>query len=649
MKRRKPGEDRKFLVQTPKQYPWMLLDAVLTAVEPTIGEDDLYPFALGVVRNRSVEGLEVLADKWSPQCMGPLDLSVEEFDAKYQVGSLLKRYQFAGAKDARIQKALEGFMDAEAACATVNAQGTGLTDEVKRSMRDFIRKVLGEEVDVDSILVHARHGPGASLETSGGKVTAYYKFAETPYTVTEGARPYARYLITQDARWIGAVQDEYREVHGIPKHALIRESEMFSWLFETSVGNRITFVPKDARKDRPIAIEPRMNLYLQLGVDGFIRRRLKKFGCNLDSQLKNQRFAYLGTISKDARNFATLDLSMASDTVSLELCKELLPSEWFALLCDLRSETGTVDVDQAFSLKYAKMSSMGNGFTFALESLLFLAAARAAVGLSDHPWDLREDIAVYGDDIVVPGDCYEDCCSILQAMGFRVNPEKSFSTGEFRESCGCDYYKGTWVRPVHVTNGVGHIKELFAICNRLRFSSAIRTEGEGTPSLTHVAQSLAETWIPPQFSRFVGPPSQEEFDTYLHRPVSSSVPRKKGGMYEFRRIVTVPTRKKGKKFLFRKLMASLKGGPERAAWASAMDRERVLFSASDGAARALIWSMAYLHPESPEWVPPTMRKQVPAHLNKAGDVFAVTERSSVSVRVVLSRTSFWFDDYERFL
>jgi hypothetical protein len=90
---------------------------------------------------------------------------------------------------------------------------------------------------------------------------------------------------------------------------------------------------------------------------------------------------------------------------------------------------------------YHKFSSMGNGCTFGLESLIFAAAARA-VG--------SRDFCVYGDDIIIETELYEPLVTLLSALGFTTNSEKSFNQGPFRESCGVDAYLGTDITPFYV-------------------------------------------------------------------------------------------------------------------------------------------------------------------------------------------------------
>jgi hypothetical protein len=178
-----------------------------------------------------------------------------------------------------------------------------------------------------------------------------------------------------------------------------------------------------------------MNIRLQLSVGSFIRYRLKKFGVDLNDQTINQRRAKFGSITS---KLATIDLSMASDTLALELVWELLPVEWACLLDDLRSKY-TLWPDKLWR-KCEKFSSMGNGFTFELESLVFYALASA----------VTEGVSVYGDDIIVPTSVFHDVLDVLEGAGFKSNTAKSFASGWFRESCGADMFRGLDCTPVYL-------------------------------------------------------------------------------------------------------------------------------------------------------------------------------------------------------
>jgi len=224
-------------------------------------------------------------------------------------------------------------------------------------------------------------------------------------------------------------------------------------------GNRVITVPKNYKTDRTIAVEPDMNIYVQKGIGGVIRNRLRAIGVNLDDQTKNQRLAKIGSISG---RLATIDLSMASDTISRLIVKKLIRSDWLDALGQCRSHFGVLPSGE--KIFYQKFSSMGNGYTFELETLIFLSLALAHAKLHGEEVDR---ISVYGDDIVVPSTMAAGFCGLLSWCGFTPNPKKSYSSGPFRESCGKHYYSGYDITPFYVKKYDSSLRSLFKIHNQI--------------------------------------------------------------------------------------------------------------------------------------------------------------------------------------
>lgn len=221
----------------------------------------------------------------------------------------------------------------------------------------------------------------------------------------------------------------------------------------TTDANRIVCVPKNWKVYRTIAAEPVGNLPIQLGVDSYLKGRLRRMvGIDLTDQSVNRSFARKGSIDN---RYATVDLSMASDTMAYNLIPYLLPFDWFEFLNRLRSRSYKGPFGEG---KYAMFSSMGNGFTFSLETLIF-AAACSAVGSRDY--------VVYGDDIALEADRYDDLRSLLGYLGFQVNTAKSFASGPFRESCGADYHDGINIRPFFLKNDEFNKAEACQVINNL--------------------------------------------------------------------------------------------------------------------------------------------------------------------------------------
>lgn len=198
--------------------------------------------------------------------------------------------------------------------------------------------------------------------------------------------------------------------------------------------------------DRSIAIEPSGNVYFQLALGSAIRARLRRSGLDLDNaHLNHRKMAQESSV--DGR-FATLDLSNASDTLCKNLVKVLLrDTPWLERLEDLRSPKTLVDGKWVVLEKF---SSMGNGYTFELETLVFLGICAECLKLSGIQPLLGVNLTIFGDDIIIPTECVRLVTSALAWCGFTTNSSKSFSTGYFRESCGGDYYDGDPVRGVYV-------------------------------------------------------------------------------------------------------------------------------------------------------------------------------------------------------
>lgn len=537
--------------RVPGDYPWKILGWLTDDLRQFLSIDELTRLQ-SIIRSRDLEEYWKLSEDWGLQSTLQSCTEPWKFAAKYQLAVLLKKFQFATDKDLRRQSAIEKFASGEASCKAFNQHGyTALSVakeewmvEVFTYAQSFLQKLLGFELpDLGVLTDRSRHGPGATTGTEGPMVSSYFKFEAWPYHCTARAYGMARRLIQSDERWLGALEDSYRERNDIPKHRILSQQAFWANVIEIVPGNRIAFAPKDARTERTIAIEPTLNVYLQLGVDGFIRRRLKRWGVDLDSQEKNKELARLGSITGV---YCTLDLANASNTISRKLCELLLPRDWYDLLMDLRSPQGDLE---GLIFPYEMMSSMGNGYTFALESAIFTAVIYA-VQKTRLGRFYRDSFAVFGDDLIVTSDIVEDVVTALTSCGFRINDAKSFCTGFTRESCGTDWYRGRPLRPVFLDTIPKTVDELFCDYNRIKRNLCLRFGIEEGRVLRGIYK-----WIPEEFRDFMGPYSNEDFASYIHW--ACPVRPFRGSVYTFRRLYRTVRRLKGRNFLFRKLMHDL--------------------------------------------------------------------------------------------
>lgn len=312
-----------------------------------------------------------------------------------------------------------------------------------KSVKTSIGKLLGRLPDD---LVSARHGPGATYLDRGAFTTVPHKMSSQP-TVTHDAA--ALLPFWEETAWFRSLAHEFPD-----------RSEPLRVR-----GNRFTSVPKDGTTERGIAIEPSLNVYFQLGVGRCLRSRLKRVGIDLDDgQSLHRRVACEASRSKNG-HLATIDLSSASDTVCKNLVRLLVPGSWLDLLETLRSPTTVVD-GKTHHLQ--KFSSMGNGFTFELETLLFYSiSAQAMIEQGVQP-QAGVNLLVYGDDIIVPTECAEGVLSALRYLGFTPNLRKTYVRGLFRESCGGDYFDGVPVRGHYLKEFPREPSDWISLANGLR-------------------------------------------------------------------------------------------------------------------------------------------------------------------------------------
>lgn len=346
--------------------------------------------------------------------------------------------------------AVQTFEKAELQCAGTNKRlklypvqcETDVSAVIHRA-REKIRRLLGV-VDsnlIDYIADHAGFGPGVTTTVKGSWLSALNKCSNTQ-EVTVGLNHMLETSLDR-SDW-----PSFWAIH----NRTVRD------------GNVVTFVPKNAKTDRTIAVEPGINAFFQKGVGKYFRTRLRRWGINLNDQSINQQLARIGSVDGSV---ATLDLSCASDTVAKALVELLLPSDWYCLLSMLRSPNFLLDGE---TRSYEKHSSMGNGYTFELESVIFASLAMSSC--DELGVDYNSDLLhVYGDDIIVPTQVVDLLTRSLQYSGFSINTEKSYSTGLFRESCGADWYNGKQCTPFYLKRS-RDVLQVINFANWLRSSAS---------------------------------------------------------------------------------------------------------------------------------------------------------------------------------
>lgn len=370
------------------------------------------------------------------------------FHLDYQVVAFFKKARWLDVSVDRSKPALEKFRQAEAECGVVNRRfrSRNFTLREEQLLSKIARKIeqtVGFRPPKEWYR-HAGWGPGATSSIKGDVATDL-KLREPQISVTHRALPYLQHCMAEDLAWMAA-----RLEHDVFGPATPLDCE-----FAIVDANRVVLVPKTAVIDRVIAAEPTGNIFLQKALGTVIRRKLKRSGIDLNDQTVNQRLAGRAY----TQGLCTVDLSHASDSLASEVVFDLLPPEWANLLDALRCKKSVMPDGTIAILE--KFSSMGNGFTFELESLIFYAAASAVC-------DEDEVVSVYGDDIIVPVHRYDALVEVLSLIGFVVNDDKSFRSGNFFESCGRHYFKDEDVTPFYQKERFDEsLPEIVRLANRV--------------------------------------------------------------------------------------------------------------------------------------------------------------------------------------
>lgn len=320
--------------------------------------------------------------------------------------------------------ARSAFFEAEAYNRSTNERFS-MTDAVDHPdwwwrCQKYLRRVMGplDLPALNQISDLMQHGSGSVVGLYGELVPSI-KYDMTP-TVTEGLLPYCDAILT----------DTWREMHALGKGPRVVK------------GNQFFTVRKNAIARRGCAKGPLLNVYAQMGVGRYLAKRLRYFGCDIHDQGFNQ---YLAARAQEW-GLATLDLKSASDLGARIPYLMLMSDRWGDFLSVLREEYTEVDpvVGQDRVLwPLEKFSAMGNGFTFPLQTAIFISVIRAIV-----PPDLHGLTVAYGDDLVLPREYALEVIAALEYLGFKVNQSKSCLAGNFFESCGTDWFNGQNVRPI---------------------------------------------------------------------------------------------------------------------------------------------------------------------------------------------------------
>lgn len=419
------------------------------------------------LRRRDFMSLYTLSDSLASQSY---EVAAEHFAAN-QIALLIRKYPWPTVHlDLKPREAaIKSFHTAERRCGRMNRKFAFLSayphrdvmaDESRRA-RHWIRTVIGSRPNYRACFDAADFGPGASVGVHGDATGYSAKTIAEHWTVTPGALHHGYAAIRRNHHlWESLLISKGGYVCYDEEQAF----EAYLSRIRMQKNNKVSFVPKTAKTERTIAVEPLLNGLVQKGIDQVLRKKLLRVGLNLADQGLNQRMAREGSRDDSADGFVTIDLKSASDSVSIGIVSYLLPEDWVRLLAKTRSESYELNGQPVRD--YHKFCSMGNGFCFPIETLIFSSACVAAgCGVPGV------DFTVYGDDIIVRKRFAPTLLRLLRHWGFKINTDKTFLTGKFRESCGADWFGGMDVRPFTLDYALDSLQNIFKFLNLTRRST----------------------------------------------------------------------------------------------------------------------------------------------------------------------------------
>lgn len=439
------------------------------------------------------------------------DMDIREISARSLASSFYKKLAPNGNSKVADQNALEKFLSVNESIPSCpfefnadNEVESCFWDYFKDNLRQvFEPHVFGESFDLDFIRETMMVGPGAAQK------------ADSTYMVSklfESTISYINKDLIRVFRAAVSQTDFWNEAEKL-------RNQKFG--FTAVRGCKIFFAPKNADISRTCGTQPSLEMLFQKAISAFLERRCENFfGISLKSQPDyNRNFARRGSIDG---SFGTIDLTSASDYISEQLFRSVVPNcPLKTMMLDTRDKLAVLPDGSEVALKM--MSTMGNGFTFAMQTVIFASVVRAVYHVMGFPCVCpRTQFGVFGDDIIVRREAYNFTVKMLHKLGFRVNVGKSFNTGQFRESCGHDYYAGHNVRGVYIRSLETH-QEVYSAVNRLT-----RWSADHGIKITKTIKLLL-SWV-----RFIPVPPSEADDAGVCVPWKLSTSTKVNNSYWFK-------------------------------------------------------------------------------------------------------------------
>lgn len=375
-----------------------------------------------------------------------------------EVLKLFKKVRLADLRDEELhRKACRTFWETDGELSMLSKHDTS---------HNLLSRVAGYVLtgihDFQYSHVRPKHGPGAVFEG----VTSNQKWKEAASAlINDESGRYMDYGFDSFLASSRCESGHYAPDDGSGGNTRLMERTEYVPLYPSETDPpsgiaRLISVPKNSTSKRTITVEPLMNMFIQQGLNTILRDKIEK--CSilrrclaLTDQSENQKLAMIGSRTGE---WATLDLSSASDRLSNELVKLVFRSKaLFSRAMQECRSSHVVEVGMNQPRRLEKFAGMGNALTFPVQSVVFALIAITSILIEWGTYPTfgsvkraARHVRVYGDDIIVRSQHVRQVITQLESFGLKVNQKKSFTVGNFRESCGIDAFRGYDVTPVYV-------------------------------------------------------------------------------------------------------------------------------------------------------------------------------------------------------
>lgn len=362
-------------------------------------------------------------------------------------------------------------------------------------MRYHMECILGEFNLLD-IYENCKHGPNSTESIPFSNAYLHVKAGDI--RGTRASLQQLKHYLTWDHTLrdvLCFMSDELR--------AFINGTEVFSDSMLVDFTQQ-SFVPKSFEALRSMCPEATIPAFFAQGVASVITSGLERVNISLSTQPNCHRLLSKLASLHPELGIATIDWSEASDRLWMPLIQAVLTEgdgpKWYDFMTNVcRCESTRIKFSGVFSdsglfpdlealtsyvsqfddakikvignkknrftcvvtTRVPMIGTMGNPITFPLQTALFYSFLTACTELEEEryntdfhnqnkDYEFFQPVSSFGDDGIIDSRCFHVVKHFAKIIGWKLNPKKSYVSGGFRESCGGDYFRGRWCRPVQM-------------------------------------------------------------------------------------------------------------------------------------------------------------------------------------------------------